>query len=192
MWKCVLWSDGFTFWLVFLEKRRLDSTCQRWQIPSRHCQQKVQKTASVIVWGCISAHCRWSAYMWRYHWYRGSCWNFGETYAAIKSFPRNCCLSDNSDNGMLSSSSLVYTKNGQKCNLQNCNIWYLQFQNKNVIKSKCDVTPWETVCLSQLFFWVCCRHSFLNLFKSNEVNQWKPWKSCICPFVKLQMTDFSF
>ena len=26
----------------------------------------------------------WSAYMWRYHWCRGLRWNFGETYAAIK------------------------------------------------------------------------------------------------------------
>ena len=37
--------------------------------------------------------------------------------------------SDNGDHGLLSSSSLVYTKNGQKFHLQNCNNWYLQFPN---------------------------------------------------------------
>ena len=32
-----------------------------------------------------------SAYMWRYHWCRGLCWNFGEIYAAVKmvTFPSN-------------------------------------------------------------------------------------------------------
>ena len=37
--------------------------------------------------------------------------------------------SDNGDHGLLSSSSLVSTKNGQKFHLQNCNNWYLQFPN---------------------------------------------------------------
>ena len=37
----------------------------------------------------------WSVYMWRYHWCGGLCWNFGETYAAVKTaiFPRNFSIS---------------------------------------------------------------------------------------------------
>ena len=113
----------------------------------------------------------WSAYMCRYHWCRGLCWNFGKTNAAVKmtTFPRKsmcisagqsqasfctiptaslckhwvpaldwlpavqiCLLlkvygaswrgeSDNGDHGLLSSSSLVHTRNRQKLHLQNCN-----------------------------------------------------------------------
>ena len=37
--------------------------------------------------------------------------------------------SDNGDHGLLTCSILVYTKNGQKFHLQNCNNWYLQFPN---------------------------------------------------------------
>ena len=37
--------------------------------------------------------------------------------------------SDKGDHGLLSSSSLVYTKNGQKFHLQNCNNGYLQYPN---------------------------------------------------------------
>ena len=39
----------------------------------------------------------WSAYVWKYHWCGGSCWNFGETYAAVKTttFPRKFISANN-------------------------------------------------------------------------------------------------
>ena len=58
---------------------------------SGQTSRQVQKPASVMVRGCISAHGMGeSAYMWRYHWYGGLCWNI-ETYAAVKTttFPKN-------------------------------------------------------------------------------------------------------
>ena len=42
---------------LFLGKAKTsDSMCQRWKRPSRLLPRKVQKPASVMVWGCISAH----------------------------------------------------------------------------------------------------------------------------------------
>ena len=41
--------------------------------------------------------------------------------------------SDTGDHGLLSSSGFVYTKNGQKCHLQNCNNWYPQIPKEKVM-----------------------------------------------------------
>ena len=178
--KRVLWSDESTFQLVFGK-----NGCQilRAKDEKDHpdCyQRKVQKPASVMVWGCISAHG-----MGDLHICEGTI--DAEAYVGIlerhmlpsrrQLFPGTPCLfqqdnarphsawvttawlrrhrvrvldwpacspdllllkmygtswrgeSDNGDHGLLSSSSLVYTKNGQKFHLQNCNNWYLQFSN---------------------------------------------------------------
>ena len=52
--------------------------------------------------------------------------------------------SDNGDHRLLSISSLVYTKNGQKCHLQNCKncISSVPKRLQSVIKRKSDVTQW--------------------------------------------------
>ena len=67
----------------------LDSTCQRWKRLFWTKSAKTSLCDSMGVHQC-SLH-GWSAYMWRYHWCGGLCWNFGETYAAIKmmTLPRN-------------------------------------------------------------------------------------------------------
>ena len=89
-WQRVLSSDECTFQLVFGKNgRRILHAKDENDHPDCY-QWKVQKPASVMVWGCISVQ-GWSAYMWRYHWCGCLCWNFRETYAAIKrnTFSRN-------------------------------------------------------------------------------------------------------
>ena len=55
-WKRVLWSDESTFQLVF-GKNGHRILCAKDEKDHPDCyQQKVQKPASVMVWGCISAH----------------------------------------------------------------------------------------------------------------------------------------
>uniref|UniRef100_A0A3B4CB63 Transposase Tc1-like domain-containing protein n=1 Tax=Pygocentrus nattereri TaxID=42514 RepID=A0A3B4CB63_PYGNA len=55
-WKSVLWSDESTFQIVFGNHGR----CVPWAIEEKDCpdcyQCKVQKPASLMVWGCVSAH----------------------------------------------------------------------------------------------------------------------------------------
>ena len=64
----------------------------------RDCyQRKVQKSSlcdGMGVHQCPRHGYGWRyAYMWRYHWCRGLCWNFGETYAAVKTMiPGTPCL----------------------------------------------------------------------------------------------------
>ena len=76
----------------FGEKPMSDSTCQRWKRQSRLLPTKSAKTSLCDGMGVHQCPRHgWSAYMWRYHWCGGLCWNFGETYAAVKTmtFPRN-------------------------------------------------------------------------------------------------------
>ena len=84
-------------WACIWEKWMSDSTCQRWKGPSRLLPTKSAKTSLFNGMGVQQCPWHgWSAYMWRYHWCKGLCWNFGETYAVIKAmtFPRNSmCIS---------------------------------------------------------------------------------------------------
>ena len=75
----------------FWEKRMSDFTSQRWKRPSRLLSTKSAKTSLCDGMGVHQCPRHgWSACMWRYHWYGGLCWNFGETCAAVKmTFPRN-------------------------------------------------------------------------------------------------------
>ena len=55
-WKSVLWSDESTFQIVFGNNgRRVLRTKEEKDHPDCY-QRKVQKPASVMVWGCVSAH----------------------------------------------------------------------------------------------------------------------------------------
>ena len=143
-------------------------------------QRKVQKPASVIVWGCISAHVMGDLQICegtidastiyvgifgrhmlpsRRRLFPGTVY-FSRTMpglilhelqqrgfvgvecVCLTGLPAvQICLllkmydaswrgeSDNGNHILLSSSSLVYTKNGQKFHMQNWNNWYLQFPN---------------------------------------------------------------
>ena len=54
-WKSALWSDKSTFQIVFGNHNRVLRAKEEKDHP--HCYQcKVQKPASVMVWGCVSAH----------------------------------------------------------------------------------------------------------------------------------------
>ena len=56
-WKRVLWSDESTFQLVFGKNRnRILRAKDEKDAIQTVSQQKVQKPASLMVWGCISAH----------------------------------------------------------------------------------------------------------------------------------------
>ena len=87
-WKRVLWSDESIFQRFLGE----NYTCQRWKRLSRLLPTKGAKTSlcdGMGVHQCLWHG--WSAHMWIYHWCGGLCWNFGETYAVVKTitFPRN-------------------------------------------------------------------------------------------------------
>ena len=60
--------------------------------------------------------------------------------------------SDNGNHGLLSSSSLVYTKNGQKFHLQNCNNWYLQVPNLQLPSGKHASVPTYFECVAGIHF----------------------------------------
>ena len=73
----------------FCEKRMSDSTCQRWDHPDGY--QRSAKTSHCDGTGVHqSPQHGWSVNV-RYHWCGCLRWNFGETYAAVKTttFPRN-------------------------------------------------------------------------------------------------------
>ena len=58
-------------------------------------QWKVQKPASVMVWGMHRCPRHgWSAYMWKYHWWGGLSLNFGETMlpSRLRLIPGTQCL----------------------------------------------------------------------------------------------------
>ena len=63
---------------LFLEKQTSDSTCQSLNRLSRLLPMKSAETIFCDGMGVRqSPQHGWSAYMWRYHWCKGLCWNFG-------------------------------------------------------------------------------------------------------------------
>ena len=171
-WKHVLWSDESTFQLVFGKNGRWILRAKDEKDHPDCYQWKVQKPASVMVWGCISAHdmgdlhiCEGTidaeAYVGILERYMlpsrqqllpGTPYVFRRTMPGLNLHELKqrgflgiecVCLtglpavqiglilkmydaswrgeSDNGNHGKSSRSSLVYTKNGQKFHLQNCN-----------------------------------------------------------------------
>ena len=79
-WERVLWSDESTFQLVFGKNGTSDSMYQRWKRPTNKIVTN-EKCKNQPLWSYGGAS---SAYIRRYHWCGGLCWNFGET----------CCRQD--------------------------------------------------------------------------------------------------